>query len=148
MIAWAAAASTILLYDLSVRSEQPLVIHSLRLLTPVVSPGGSVEYETVYTKQAACYPPRGSGEVRYSFERAGQTEGARGALIAYGSGSRRADWTPGNRLIGAGAAQVPDDLPLGDYIVVGTATYQCDTSPGVARHVRTAPMRVRVIPKP
>jgi hypothetical protein len=144
-VLWTVFASSFLFVDWLRSREPPLVIHSIRVLTPVVRAGNTVEYEAQYSKRAACYPPKGSGAVRYVFEMLGQVEGSRGARLIYSRGVRRAAWLPGVDLIGPGAAQVPFDMEPGDYEMEAIATYQCEDLPHPSV-VKSPKLRIRVLP--
>lgn len=128
--------------------QAPLVIHSIQAETRLVKQGGTVFYSALYSKRANCYPPRGTGEVRYRFETLATQKkpSALGNLIWENvEGIRRADWPPGDRLFGQSAAAVPIGLPPGKYTLTPTAIYSCANAPHLLQTVVPS-MDIEVVP--
>lgn len=125
----------------------PMILHKLESLTPIVRQCGGVLYRAKYDKRAECSPPDGSGEVHYRFAQVTATPNPDGAIIRENvAGIRGAVWKPGINMDGEGAANVPCDLPPGDYSITTISIYLCARAP-YPLQTASQPMLVKVLPR-
>lgn len=105
--------------------DRPAVtVHEMTVLTPVVSPGGTLRYQSIYSKRAECHPPLGSGEVSYRLYGSSAADATRHAIYDFDL-RREARWPPGERLTFETSVRIPADIPPGTYRFVNVTTYEC-----------------------
>ena len=128
-------------------NRPPLTIHSVRLLTPKVKPGETIQYVTTYTKRPECHPPLGElGSVSYRLD---GSQGANRHTIYQFDFSRVTRWPPGKnkvfRTIGAKGVPVPSDVPPGLYNLQVSSTYYGCKGASKILHSAMPPMQIEVV---
>lgn len=128
-------------------TRPPMVLHRIDVLTPVARQCGAIFYRATYDKRVECSPPAGSGEVHYRFSSVSEKPDPYGQVVRDNvSGIRGAAWLPGVGMTGEGAANVPCDLPPGDYALITTSIYLCARAPHLLQTV-SQPLLVKVLAK-